>query len=117
MLGATPKAMQALQEGYDNMTKVCRLGREYCRDLAKLVEEHPGPDPCNTCHDMIVKALAKIREVQQMCDGLDVMMTTPRSQLNDADVKKSLVDANTVFLPLLQMAQDIKVMYKSKKTG
>lgn len=68
IIGATPRAMAALQEGYDNMVKACRLGREQCKSLADTIDEAPSIDTAGTCQNIIAKTLGKVRQVRFVTD-------------------------------------------------
>ena len=43
-------------------------------------------------------------------------MTTPRSSLDDDQVKQALVSANKQFLPLIQLSEEVRALAKSKST-
>ena len=94
-IGASDKAMAALQDAYDTVSKIVRDSRTNAKSMAAMIAEDTTKDMVGTIAELIQKAQKAIKAVQAIVEELDDMMILPRMSLNDGEIKKK----STMLLP------------------
>ena len=114
-IGASDKAMAALQDAYDTVSKIVRDSRTNAKSMAAMIAEDTTKDMVGTIAELIQKAQKAIKAVQAIVEELDDMMILPRMSLNDGEIKKQLNDAAPVVGNLVAISNDLKSLLRSKK--
>ena len=113
-IGASDKAMSALQDAYDTVSKIVRDSRTNAKSMAAMIAEDTTKDMVGAIAELIQKAQKAIKAVQGILDELDDMMIAPRLSINDGEIKKRLNEAAPVVANLVAISNDLKSLLRSK---
>ena len=114
-VGSSDKAVRAMSEAYDEMTRHIADTKACAKVLSDLLQEHPSADPVGTIKDMLGKTTECFQQCTKEVQSLDNMMILPRLDQDDTVIKTMLVQAAPVFKRLVSLNGDLHTFIVSKK--
>jgi hypothetical protein len=113
-VGASDRALKALQEAYDTMAQIIRKTKENARELAQLIDADRSKDPLGILLDTTQRSHRAAKNLQAKLDELDEFMVAPRLALSDATIKAALSKAAPLVAELTAINTDLKATVKAK---
>ena len=113
--GPSDKAIAAMNEAYDTITKIVKESRASAKSMAAMIAEDSSKGPVGTIAELIQKAQETTKTVQTTLGELDDMSCAPRMTLSDVGIKKALTDVAPIVANLVHITTDLKSLLRSKK--
>lgn len=113
--GSSDKAVQAMSEAYDEMTKHIADTKASAKFLSDILQGDPSQDPVGTIRDMLGKTTECFVECTQMVQSLDNMMILSRMDQDDASIKALLFKSAPPFKRLVALNKDLRTFIASKR--
>ena len=97
--GSSDKAVKAMLEAYDEMTRTIADTKSSAKVLSDLLQD-ASQDPVGTIQDMLSKTSQCFGECTAVVQALDNMMILPRMQQEDSAIRDMLMRAAPAFKQL-----------------
>lgn len=112
--GSSDKAVKAMTEAYDEMTKTIADTKSAAKVLSDLLQD-ADQDPVGTIQDMLSKTSQCFVECTAAVQALDNMIILPRMQQEDSAIRDMLMRAAPAFKRLVALNGDLKTFIVSRR--